>query len=212
MLNSFIVQLEIIIRTYGALGVFVAAIAEEIIAPITSSLVAMFAGFFLIPAEYSWLQATLPLIFKVAVPMSFGITIGSLLFYLVAYWGGKPIILKYGKWFGLKWDLVEKLENKFAKTKVDEIALFGLRALPFVPSVAVSAFCGLVRYRLKTFIILTFSGSLVRSIIMAAIGWKGREFYLKFIGIFDKLETLILFVVIGVFLIFLYKHIKSSKF
>lgn len=197
MFNSAIIYLEVIIRHYGSFGVFLAAILEEIVAPIPSSLVSMFSGFFLIPTDYSWLQALLYAPIAIAVPMGLGVTIGSLVFYSIAYFGGKPIILKYGSWFGLSWDLVEKTEEKFTKGSVDEIVLFSLRAMPFVPSVAISAFCGLIRYPLKKFIILSFLGTLLRSTIMALIGWQVRELYITYSEFFSRIEGYLV-VAIGV--------------
>ena len=49
MSTAFVLQLEAVIREYGVAGVLFAAFLEEIIAPIPSSLVAMLAGFFLVP-------------------------------------------------------------------------------------------------------------------------------------------------------------------
>lgn len=215
MFNEVILQLEVVIREYGTIGVFFAAILEEVVAPIPSSLVAMFAGFFLLPTEYTWLEAIGASIFKVAIAMSLGITIGSLLFYAIAYFGGKPIILRYGKWFGLSWELIEKTEAKFIKGHTDEVILLTLRSLPFVPSVAISAFCGLVRYPLKTFIVMSFAGSLVRSSIMALIGWQVREAYLAYAGIVSRIEKFVFFTIILIIVFFLVKHlylrIKAGK-
>ncbi len=203
MFEQIISQLEVVIREYGAVGVLFAALLEEIIAPIPSSLVAMFAGFFLVPTEYTWLQAIFEAFLKVAIPMSVGITIGSLIIYTIAYFGGKPIITRYGKWFGLSWALIEKTEEKFIKGHKDEIILLSLRALPFVPSVAISAFCGLVRYPIKTFIALSFIGSLIRSTIMAMIGWQVRDAYIAYAGIINKIETFALAIAITALALFL---------
>ncbi len=208
MINDLIIQIEVIMRDYGAIGVFIAAFLEEVIAPIPSSLIAMLAGFFLIPVDYSWIQALPTLLLKVAFPMSVGITVGSLIFYAIAYLGGKPVILKYGKWFGLNWLSIEKMENKFAKSKIDEIILFILRVIPFVPSVVISVFCGLIRYPIKTFILLTLAGSFFRSVIMAVIGWQARNIYFQFVHIFNELKILILILILIVLLFYFWKRIK----
>lgn len=204
MFNSAIIYLEVIIRDFGSFGVFLAAVLEEIFAPIPSSLVSMFSGFFLIPTDYSWLQALLYAPIAIAVPMGLGVTLGSLVFYAVAYFGGKPIILKYGSWFGLSWDLVEKTEEKFTKGSIDEIVLFSLRAMPFVPSVAISAFCGLIRYPLKKFIILSFLGTLLRSAIMAIIGWQVRELYVTYADVISRIEGYIMGAMVISFIVFLF--------
>ncbi len=210
MLNALILQLEVIIREYGAIGVFLAALFEEIVAPIPSSLVAMFAGFFLVPADYTWLQAMPIAFFKVAIPMGVGIAVGSLFFYAVAYFGGKPIIMRYGKWFGLSWELIEKTEKKFIKGHTDEIILLSLRSLPFVPSVAISAFCGLVRYPIKTFIILSLIGSVIRSMIMAMIGWQVRDAYISYAGIISQIEIFVFVAIIITFAVFLFVRLRQK--
>ncbi len=210
MLGAVITQLEAIIREYGAVGVLLAALLEEIIAPIPSSLVAMFAGFFLVPAEYTWARAIGTSFLEVAIPMSVGITIGSLIFYAIAYYGGKPIIIRYGKWFGLSWALIEKTEKKFIKGYKDEIILLSLRSLPFVPSVAISAFCGLVRYPIKTFIVVSFIGSLVRSTIMAMIGWYVRDAYIAYAGIISRMEKFVFVAIVIAFVIFLFVRLRQK--
>lgn len=210
MLNGLILQLEVVIREYGSIGVFLAALLEEIIAPIPSSLVAMFAGFFLVPTEYTWLQAIVVAFSEVAIPMSIGVTLGSLIFYAIAYFGGKPIILRYGTWFGLSWELIEKTEEKFIKGYTDEIILLSLRSLPFVPSVAISAFCGLVRYPIKTFIILSFVGSLIRSVIMAMIGWYVRDAYTAYAEIMSHMEKYVLIAIVIAFTAFLFLRLRKK--
>ncbi len=210
MFNTIVSQLEVVIRGYGAAGVLLAAFLEEVIAPIPSSLVAMFAGFFLVPTESTWLQAIGTSFLEVAIPMSVGITIGSLVFYTIAYFGGKPIIMRYGKWFGLNWALIEKIEARFIKGHKDEIILLGLRSLPFVPSVAISAFCGLVRYPIKTFMALSFIGSLIRSVIMAMIGWQVRDAYVAYAGVVSQIETFVFAVIIIALISFLFFRLRQK--
>jgi len=211
MLAGLIIHLEVVIRGYGALGVFFAALLEEIVAPIPSSLVATFAGFFLVPHDYTWLQALPIAFFKVALPMGVGVTLGSLLFYALAYFGGKPLILRYGAWFGLSWELIEKTEEKFTKGSADEIILLTMRALPFVPSVAISVFCGLVRYPLKTFIVLSFIGTVIRSMIMALIGWQVRDAYVSYAGILSHLETFVSAGILVALVVFLVVRLRQRK-
>jgi len=210
MFNAVITQLELVIREYGAVGVLLAAFIEEIIAPIPSSLVAMFAGFFLLPTEYTWLQAIGASSLEVAIPMSIGVTAGSLVIYAVAYFGGKPIVIRYGKWLGLSWVLIEKTEEKFTKGYADELILFVARALPFVPSVAISAFCGLVRYPIKTFVLLTLAGTFIRSTIMAIIGWQVRDAYIAYAGIISQIEIFVFAAIIIAFVAFVFLHLRQK--
>ncbi len=204
IIDPLILKIELIVREYGALGVFFAALLEEVIAPIPSSLVAMFAGFFLLPAGENLISVLPPTIFTVALPMSIGISAGSLVVFALAYFGGKPVILKWGKWFGIKWASIEKLEVKLAKGYADELVLFGARALPIVPSVAISAFCGMIRYPVWTFLFITLSGSFVRSLIMALIGWQARDAYVVFADVISQIETFVFAIIIGASVLFLF--------
>ena len=49
----------------------------------------------------------------VALPVSVGTALGSLLIYGIAYWGGKPAIEKFGKRIRLSWESVEKVQSYF---------------------------------------------------------------------------------------------------
>ncbi len=197
MINTFILQLEVVIKEYGAMGVIFAGFLEEIIAPIPSSLVAMFAGFLLVPTEFTWLPAIIIASLKVALPMSLGVTAGSLIFYAVAYFGGKPIIVRYGKWFGVSWTKIEQAERQFIKGYADELILFVTRALPIFPNVAISIFCGIIRYPIRTFLLITFLGSFIRSLVMAMIGWQARDAYIVYADTIDQIE---IFVFAGIVL------------
>ena len=202
MIAQLILYTESIVREYGAMGVFFAAVLEEIIAPIPSSLVAMFSGFFLLPADKTVLEIIPSAIFSVAIPMSIGISIGSLVPFTFAYFGGKPIILKWGKWFGVTWSAIEKLEAKLMKGRADELVLLGARILPIVPSVAISAFCGMIRYPVRTFLIITLIGSFVRSLIMALIGWQVRDAYVVFAEVIGQIEIFVFAGIVCAFVLF----------
>src|SRR5438477_612068 len=82
----------------------------------------------------------------VVIPAAAGITLGSLMVYGIAYWAGKPALDKWGKWLGLGWKDVEAIQKKFSEKSFDEWGLFILRCIPILPSVAISAFSGLIRY------------------------------------------------------------------
>lgn len=182
MIAVLISYLETTIREYGLLGVLFAAFLEEIITPIPSSLIAMLAGFFLVPAEYTLLQAIAAASLMVAVPMSVGVVAGSIIIYALAYFGGKPIITRYGKWFSISWSSIKRAETKFTGGYADEFILLGVRIVPIVPNVAISAFCGLVRYPVKKFILLSLVGSFIRSTIITLIGWQARGAYIVYVA------------------------------
>lgn len=202
MIEKITSYIQPIVTEYGAFGVFLATLLEEIIAPIPSPLVPLTAGFFLLPVSDGFLVVAWQALLIIAFPVALGVTLGSLVVYCIGYWGGKLAIEKSKKWIGLSWEDVEKMEQKLIRGKGDEILLFTLRVLPVVPGVAISGFCGVVRYPLKTFSILTFFGALVRATALGIVGWHVGSVYLTYVDAISKIEKYIFAFLILLILFF----------
>lgn len=215
MFSTIIERLEVIIREYGALGVFWAAFTEEIIAPIPSSFIAMMSGFFLLETNLTWGEALGQGFLLVAIPMALGMTVGSIIIYGACYYGGKPFIERYGKWLSISWEGIERAEKKFTKGRWDELSMLGARILPIVPSVAISSFSGLIRYPIKTFIVLSLIGGAIRSLIMGLIGWQARDAYKLYAERFEHFESISTLIVgvlcLGALAYWFYKKKKKEK-
>ena len=211
MIESLLVYIQSVIYEYGAWGVFFATLIEEIIAPIPSPLVPLAAGFFLLPASISFAEIVLRGAFVIALPVSIGISIGSSLVYALGFFGGKPVIEKSKRWTGIKWQDIEKLEVRFTRGKSYEIALFILRLLPIVPGVAISGFCGVVRYPFEKFIIITCLGAFFRAFVLGIIGWQVGELYATYADMILKFEKYIILVIFSSLLSFLVYYYISKK-
>lgn len=197
MLEKFIQIMQSIVSTSGSTGVFVAAIIEEIIFFIPSPIVPMAAGFFLLSAQVELAEAASRTILYIALPVSLGLTIGSLVPYYVCYFGGRPAIEKWGRLIGLTWENIEKTEQRFIRGYRDELILLGLRILPVVPSVAISGFCGFIRYPIYHFLAVTVFGAAIRGFLLGLLGWYVGTSYLKYAQMIAQIEKY-LFVFIGV--------------
>ena len=212
MLDYLTLQLEYFFIHYGAFGVFLANMAEEIIAPIPSSIIILGSSFFFLGGKAINIDSILTLIFYISIPTSLGVTTGSLFIYGFCYYIGKPFIDKWGKYLGIKWGDIEKTEKKFEKGSRDELILYITRALPIVPSVAIGAFCGIVRYDLKKYIIITLCGGFTKATIIGFIGWQFGNFYLEIAGQISFLEEIFIIVsLIGILAYILYNKRKSIK-
>lgn len=199
MLQGLIHGANLIVADYGSLGVFFLGIIEEVFLPVPSSFTLMIAGFLFLPAYDGFLNVLWNAFIRIAIPGALGLVTGSFFFYFFAYVGGKPIIDTWGKWFGFSWETVEDIEKKFTKKYADEVVLFVLRAIPLLPNVAISAFCGAIRYPLKSFIVITFLGNVVRALIMAFFGWWAGEAYVLYAERISRFEHIVFG---GVFLFF----------
>lgn len=210
MIEKLVSILQSIVLEYGAVGVFFAALIEEVIAPIPSAIVPLTAGFFLLPAHQTFLETTTGMALIVALPIALGLTLGSFFVYFVGFFGGKPIIIKWGTWFGLHWNEIESIEKKLTHGRRDEVVLFVLRAVPIVPNAAISGFCGLVHYPFRSFVIVTLFGSFVRAFILGIIGWQAGEAYAAYAEIISTMEKYI-FAVLLIFVAMILGWIYFSK-
>lgn len=199
MIDFFISYIKVIIADYGAFGVFIATLIEEVVTPVPSPVVPLAAGFFLIEPTAEIFPALVQIFFTIALPVAFGLTIGSIVVYFIGFWGGKPIIDRYKKWLGFSWDDLEKTEQHFTKGKRDEVVLFGLRLVPIIPGVAISGLCGIIRYPVFKFVIITFVGALIRAFILGFIGSRVGEVYVDYADTISRWED---YILVGVIIIF----------
>lgn len=189
-----------LIISLGGLGVFLASILEEIIVPIPSTLVQSSAGLFLLGGQALSLSSFGQLILLVALPAALGVAIGSLVVYSIAYYGGMLAIKKYGKYFFINYEKLEKTRSALVAKPRLLIAITVLRFIPLFPNVLLTTACGLLRISLKQYLVSTFIGIFIRALYLGAIGWYTGETLTDLIGIesfFGKIGTLI-FVLAGI--------------
>lgn len=203
MIEKLTFYIQPIVIEYGAFGVFLAALLEEIIAPIPSPLVPFAAGFLLLPIDGSFLETIWRALFTIAFPVASGLTLGSLVIYGIGYFGGKLAIEKSKRWIGLSWEDLEKTEKRLIRGKGDEIALFILRIIPIVPSAAISGLCGIARYPLRTFATITFLGSFTRALLLGMIGWYTGGLYTVYIETISNIEKYVLIALIILVILFI---------
>ena len=176
MIEEIIIQLQAIIIDYGAFGLFIGGLVKEII-PIPSTAIIMSSSFLLLKGQLIDINSILNLIFIIAIPVALGMTIGSLVTYIPCFYIGKPFIDRWGKYLSLKWENIERVEKKFENNSRDYLILYILRTTPVIPSAITSAFCGIIRYDFKKYLLITFLGGLTRAIILGFIGWQFGNFY-----------------------------------
>ena len=210
MLTELVAFLEGFIITYGSWGIFFGSVLEEIIAPIPSTAVIMGSSFFIMENIPFSFQAFQVLLLNIALPAAAGVTLGSLLIYGIVYYAGKPFIDSWGKYLGLSWNEIEKTEKKYSKNNLMALSIFTARALPIVPSVVISAFCGFIKYDIKRYITITFMGTLVKSFILGVMAWQFGSLYGTIeseIGISE--EIVIIRLVVAVIGFIIYKKYKK---
>jgi membrane protein DedA with SNARE-associated domain len=178
------------IRAHGAWSVFVGVIIESVIVPIPSPLIIMGAGFVLISAELSFVQALVPITLQIVLPGSIASTLGAYIGYAIGYLGGKPLVDRWKTFLGFSWNDVEALERRFQAGQVNT-TIFFLRALPIFPLSVISAAAGLLRLPISQFSLWTFYGTIPRCLFLAYLGWGLGETYQGIAKGIDKAEGIV---------------------
>lgn len=152
----------------GYLGVAIWVAIESVIIPIPSELILPFAGFLVGEG-----LAIEPLtgqpwnLLLVVVAGTIGATVGALVAYAIGYWGGRPVILRWGRWLRITHEDLDRTEAFFGKYG-NAAAFFG-RLIPVVRSL-VSFGAGVGRMPLLPFIVFTVLGSLPFTFALVFVG------------------------------------------
>lgn len=180
ILEQIINYLDLWVIDYGAFGVFIGSLVEEIVVPIPLTLIGISAGCFMMKGSAISINSFQNLFLNIMLPMSAGVTIGSLFIYGLTYFLGKPAIDRYEKFLGVSWNEIQDAEEQFNKTNKEELLFLGVRAVPIIPNTIINAFCGIMRMDIKKYMFYTFLGTLIRAFILGIIGWQIGNLYPNF--------------------------------
>lgn len=152
--------------TWGLVLVFVFMAVESSFIPFPSEVVMIPAGFLAARGELGLAPAT-----ALAAAVSVGV-LGSLLGAYVNYYlalkVGKPFLLKYGRYFFVKPEPLERACEVF--NKYGAATTFVCRLVPVIRQL-ISIPAGISRMKLGSFTFFTALGAGIWSAILAAVGW-----------------------------------------
>lgn len=193
MLEQFAHWVQNIVSDLGYPGLFVLITLESTLVPIPSELVMPFAGALAARGDFS-----LPV---VLVINSTAALLGSLLCYGIGAAGGKPLLLRYGKYVLIRRKDIEKTEAYFARHGKATI-LIG-RFLPVVRHI-ISIPAGIARMPLVPFLTQTFIGATIWGTVLIMIGyelgaqWDTVATKLKRVDLIVGLGILAMLVALGI--------------
>lgn len=196
-ISSFVVN-TISSSGYGGMTFLMAL--ESACIPIPSEIIMPFSGYLVFVEKFSFW----PVVFLGA----FGNLIGSIAAYLVGFYGGRPLIEKYGKYILISHEEVEGAEKWFKK--YGQISIFFSRMLPVVRTF-ISLPAGIARMPFWKFSFYTFAGSLPWAFALTYAGlimgqnWTELEIY------FRKFDWLMIVLAVGIVSWWIYKRIKNKK-
>lgn len=190
-----------VISNSGYIGIMVLMGLESANLPIPSEVIMPFAGFLASEGRFTLVLIT----FFGAL----GNLLGSIINYAIGYYGGRPFVEKYGKYFLVNKREIEIADKWFAKH--GSKAIFWGRLLPVVRTF-ISLPAGITRVNFLKFIIYTFIGCLPWSFALGYVGfwlgnrWTQIEHYFRQ---FDIIIIVMLLIGIGWFA---YHKLKKKKY
>lgn len=197
-----------LIEQHGVIAVMLGMVIEEVFVPIPSPVIPMAAGALLVNST-SLASALFQIFFVIALPASIASVISSYFVYSIAYYGGEPVLKKYGRYLDLSWEEVQEFEHHFDSGR-EKYYVAGFRAIPIVPLSLVSGAAGLFQMDWKEYGVWSFIGMMPRNFILAFIGWSVKDDFMALASQIDKVSTAVAVTVAALVLgVIIYRKTKD---
>lgn len=191
------------IHAMGYYGIMLMMGIESACIPLPSEIIMPFGGYLVFkdPARFNiWMMATAG---------AFGCVLGSAVAYWAGQYGGRPFVMKYGKYMLVREKDLDKADAWFAK--YGEVAIFFSRLLPVVRTF-ISFPAGISKMKFWRFLLYTFIGSFPWCLGLAYLGMIfGKEWETKLKGYFHGADAVIVAVIAVMIALYIYHHVKGGK-
>lgn len=196
-MDSYITSL---MTNLGYLGMFLGMVLEAVIIVIPSELILATAGILAGKGIFS-----LSLAFLVGI---LGSVFCAIAIYAMGYFGGRKFIKKYGKFFFMKEEDIDKCDKWFQK--YGPFAAFIGRNFPIIRTL-ISLPMGVSRVPFLKFIIYTTLGSIPWTFAFVYVGYALGNNWIILDNFVKKLKVPI-YILLGILLIsYFYKKIKNKR-
>ena len=196
-MTSFLIEL---ISNYGYLGMFIGMILEAIIIIIPSEFILATGGILAANRIFSFFGA-----FLIGL---LGSVFCAIIIYAMGYFGGRPFIEKYGKYFFMKKEDIDNADNWFNKYGL--FAAFIGRNFPIIRTF-ISLPLGITRVNFIKFIIYTTLGSIPWTFIFIYVGYMLGSNWTILNDYTSKLKIPIIILITLLIINYLYKRFTKSK-
>lgn len=200
-INEIFKHVGDIINSLGYFGIAAGMFLESACIPLPSELVLPIAGYMVSDMRITFIGAN--------IAVAIGSMLGSLLAYSVGFYGGRPFILKYGKYFFVSAEHFYKAENTFNKYGV--AAVFFGRLMPVIRTF-ISLPAGIARMDLGKFVTFSLVGMLPWNLLLIFLGFKlGPKFDTVIKPWFEDFKYLIIGLILLVIVFLFIKYVFTKK-
>ena len=195
-MGEFVISL---ISSYGYLGMFLGMVLEAVIIVIPSEAILATGGILAGRGVFSFWGA-----FFIGL---LGSVFCAIAIYFMGYFGGRPFIKKYGKYFFMKEEDLEKSDSWFNKYGL-LAALIG-RNFPIIRTL-ISLPIGIMRLSFSKFLIYTMIGSIPWTFVFVYVGYTLGNNWVVICDYIAKLKIPIQ-ILLGVLIIsYFYKKVTEK--
>lgn len=200
VIKNFLMEVVQHLSEFGHLGIFIGMALESACIPIPSEIILPLAGYMVYLEKGT--------IYSMTAISTLGCLVGSLLAYVIGYYGGRPFIKKYGKYFFMSNKDFMKADRFFKNH--GGITIFTSRMLPIVRTF-ISLPAGIAGMNIFSFIILTILGSFPWCLLFVYLGQKFGKDWNKVEGLFSNFNYLVIGVLLLLIITFIVKKLNSKS-
>ncbi len=205
ILTTFITNLYV---TFGLAGIVIAMALESCCIPLPSEIVMPLAGVMFVEGKLLagvnfWLGLVI-----LALTGAIGCLIGSIAAYGIGYAGGRPLMLKYGRYVLISQHDADRADHFFQKW--GSATAFFSRLLPIVRTY-ISLPAGITKMPLVKFCIYTFLGSFPWCFLLAYVGTVVGNNLAALTPIFRSFEVVIIIALLILLALYIWRHIRNDR-
>lgn len=187
-----------LIGNFGYLGMFLGMVLEAVIIIIPSELILATGGILAGQGVFSFWGAF--------ITGLLGSVFCAIIIYYMGYFGGKGFAMKYGKYFFMKDNEVEKSNSWFNKYGL--IAACIGRNVPIVRTL-VSLPIGIARLSFKRFLLYTIIGSIPWTFVFVYFGYALGNNWVVLKQVTSRLKVPIIILLVVLVVSWIYKMLKN---
>ena len=190
-----------VIGALGYIGLALLLVAENLFPPIPSEVVLPLAGFLVGRGDLN--------LWGAIFAATFGSVAGALVLYGLGRWGGRKLVLRYGKWLRVDEKGLWEAEGWFRRYG-DWVVLFA-RVVPLARSI-VSIPAGTMKMPVLRFVLLTTFGSAVWNGILIGAGvilganWQAVSGWM---GSYSDIVLIVAAATVALFLVL--RHVRKKR-
>ena len=198
ILGTISIYILLVIEKTGYFGVALLMALESAGVPIPSEIVMPFSGYLASISRFSIWLAT----FWATV----GNLFGSLVLYFIGCYGGRKLIIKYGRYFLLSENEINIADQWFKK--YGSLAIFFSRITPIVRTY-ISLPAGVAKMNLPKFLIYTFFGSVPWNLALVYVGFALGQNWGILENYFRKFDYLILILILAIIIWWVWQRLRK---